>query len=162
MLILKCRVKESIWIGPGEVARDTPISEVFSAGLIEVAVSCIDEREVVLKVEVPPRFQVLRTEIVPPILGEVVSSQNTRTALAQKLITLRFIKKLSCGDLARISGVPVDTLSSVERQDAPIGLDEIEALATGLGISVAELLTPLGITAEERVVVALLGEGLEG
>ncbi len=162
MLILKCRARESIWIGPGDVARDTPISEVFNAGLIEVAVSCINKQEVVLKVEVPPRFQVLRTEIIPPILGEVVSAQNTRTNLAQKLITLRFIKKLSCEDLARISGVPIDTLSSVERQDAPIGLDEIEALATGLGISVAELLTPPGVTAEERMVVALLGEGLPG
>ena len=162
MLILKCKVRESIWIGPEAVARDTPVSEVFNAGLIEIVVSRINKREVVLKVEVPPSFHVLRTEIVPPILGEVVSAQNTRTCLAQKLITLRFIKKLSCEDLASISGVPIDTLSSVERQDAPIGLDEIEALATGLGISVVELLTPPGITAEERVVVALLGEGLEG
>ena len=162
MLILKCKARESIWIGPGEVARDTPISEVFNAGLIEVAVSRIDETEVVLNVEVPPRFQVLHTEIVPPILGEVVSAQNTRTCLAQKLITLRFIKKLSCEDLARISGVALPTLNGVERHDTPIGLDEVEALATGLGISVAELLTPPGLTAEERVVVALLEEGLGG
>ena len=161
MLILKCRARQSIWIGPGAVARDTPVSKVFNAGLIEVAVSRIDETEVVLKVEVPPSFQVSRTELIPPILGEVVSARHTRTCLAQKLITLRFIKKLSCEDLAKISGIPIDTLNSVERQNAPIGLDEIEALATGLGISVAELLTPLGITAQERVVMALLEQNLE-
>ncbi|MEE8387278.1 MAG: helix-turn-helix transcriptional regulator [Acidiferrobacterales bacterium] len=162
MLILKCRARESIWIGPGEAARDTPVREVFNTGLIEIVVSCIDETEVVLKVEVPPSFHVLRTEIVPPILDEVVSSQNTRTILAQKLITLRFIKKLSCEDLARISGVALPTLNNTERHDTPLGFDEVKALAKGLGVSVAELLTPPGITAEERVVMALLEEGLEG
>ena len=159
MLLLKCSARESIWIGPGAVALDTPIGEVFNTGLIEVVVSGITKREVVLGVEAPPNFVVLRTEIVPPVLGEVVSSQNTRTVLAQKLITLRFIKKISCEDLARISGVAVNTLNNAERHDTPIGLDELEALAKGLGVSVAELLKPPGITAEERVVLALLGQG---
>ena len=41
----------------------------------------------------------------------------------------------------------------------PIGLDELEALAAGLSISVAELLKPPGATAEERVVLGLLEQG---
>ena len=162
MLILKCRARESIWIGPGDVALDTPVGEVFSAGLIQVVVSCIKKQVVELRVETPPSFFVFRHEIVSPDLGETGHPQNTCTRLAQKLIALRFIKKISREDLARASGVPVNTLNNAERLGAPIGLDEIEALAKGLGISVAELLKPAGATAEERVVLALLEEGLEG
>jgi len=102
------------------------------------------------------------TQVFPPVLGEGGRSQHTRTVLAQKLLTLRFIKKLSCEDLARISGVPVNALKNAERLGAPIGLNEIEALAKGLGISVAELLKPPGTTVEERVVMALLEQGLDG
>ena len=162
MLILKCRAKESIWIGPGEGAADTPIGEVFTAGLIEVAVHDIKKREVVLKVKAPPSFFVLRHEFIPPGLGVGGSPQTSRTLLAQKLTILCYIKNLSCEDLARFSGVAVDTLKNAERLGAPLGLDEIKALAAGLGISVADLLKPPGATAEERVVLALLGEGLEG
>ena len=162
MLILKCRARESIWIGPGEGTVDTPIGEVFRAGLIEVAVHGIKKREVVLRVEAPPSFFVLRHEFVPPVLGAGGSSRATRTHLAKKLMILRYIKNLSYKDLARISGVAVNTLKQVEALGMPIGLDEIEALATGLGISVAELLKPPGATAEERVVMALLEQGLEG
>jgi len=79
-----------------------------------------------------------------------------------KLITLRFIKKISCEDLARIRGIGVNTLKHAERLDTSIGLDEVEALAKGLGVGVAELLKPPGTTVEERVVMALLEEGLDG
>ncbi len=159
MLILKRRARESIWIGPGDVALDTPVGEVFSAGLIEVVISCIKRQVVEIGVEAPPSFLVLRHEITPPVLvGAGVSPPAVRL-LAQKLITHRFIKKLSREDLARMSGVSVNTLRQAETLGSPIGLDEVEALARGLGMSVAELLKPPGATAEERVVLALLGEG---
>lgn len=128
------------------MALDTPIGEVFSAGLIEVVISCIKRQVVEIGVEAPPSFLVLRHEITPPVL-------------AQKLMTLRFIKQLSREDLARISGVSVNTLKQAETLGSPIGLDEVEALARGLGISVTELLKPLGATAQERVVLAMLELG---
>ncbi len=162
MLILKCRARESIWIGPGDAALDTSVGEVFSAGLIQVVVSSIKKQVVELKVDVPPSFFVLRHEIVSPVLSEAGNPQNTGTCLAQKLITLRYIRKLSREDLARISGVAVNTLKHAERHNTPVGLDEVEALAKGLGVSVAELLKPPGATAEERVVMALLEQGLDG
>ncbi|MDH5649428.1 MAG: helix-turn-helix transcriptional regulator [Gammaproteobacteria bacterium] len=66
--------------------------------------------------------------------------KRARTLLAQKLRLLRFIKNWSQEQLAQISGLDRSYVSSIERAERNVSLDNIEKLADAFNITPDELL----------------------
>jgi len=66
--------------------------------------------------------------------------KRARRRLAQKLRMLRLIKDWSQEDLAGASGLHRTYISSIERGERNVGLDNLEKLADAFGLTVDELL----------------------
>lgn len=66
-----------------------------------------------------------------------------RKLLAQNLRTLRFTRGWSQENLAELSGLHRSQISLLERGQVNIGLDNLEKVATALGLSVGELFLPV-------------------
>lgn len=66
----------------------------------------------------------------------------TRNVLAQHLRFLRFTRGWSQEQLAAASGLHRTYISSVERAQRNVGLDNLERLAQAFGLTVRQLLDP--------------------
>ena len=69
--------------------------------------------------------------------------QSGRIRLAQRLRAERAARGLSQEQLADLAGVHRTYLSSVERAERNISIDNIEQLAAALGLDISKLLEPL-------------------
>ena len=65
---------------------------------------------------------------------------SARSTFASNLRKIRLSKHLSQEQLAELSGLHRTYVGSVERGERNISIDNIEALAKSLGVSVAQLL----------------------
>lgn len=70
------------------------------------------------------------------------NSSNTRVLFAKNLKIFRHIKKISQEELADIAELHRTYVSSVERGERNISIDNMEKLAKALGVDVRELLSP--------------------
>lgn len=69
------------------------------------------------------------------------SSINARQRLAQNIRYLRSQQKLSQEALADLVGLHRTYIGSVERSERNVSLDNIERIATTLGVDISEILT---------------------
>lgn len=67
---------------------------------------------------------------------------NTRVLFAKNLKVFRQMKKISQEELADIAELHRTYVSSVERGERNISIDNMEKLAKALGVDVRELLSP--------------------
>lgn len=135
-----------------------PAATLFESGPIRVQVVGLRESAVYLGVAAPVGLCVLRDDFPLDGMGAPVGS--LRQALAQKLRVLRFMRRHNPESLADAAGVPVARVLAAEGAGAILELDDLEKLARALGVVVAELFRPVGWTAEERLLLAIL-EGEE-
>ena len=70
------------------------------------------------------------------------SSSITRLLFARNLKFFRQLKKISQEELADIAGLHRTYVSSVERGERNISIDNMEKLALALGVDIRELLSP--------------------
>lgn len=68
------------------------------------------------------------------------STKKTRKLLAQKMRLLRFLREWSQEDLAAASGLHRTYISSVERGQCNISIDNIERLASAFSVPAYQLL----------------------
>lgn len=73
--------------------------------------------------------------------GEV--AQSARERLAQRLRAERANRGLSQERLADLAGVHRTYVGSIERSERNVSIDNIEQLATALGLDISDLLAPL-------------------
>lgn len=69
-------------------------------------------------------------------------SADITATLSANIVRLRKAKTLSQEELADICGIHRTYIGSVERQERNVTLSSLEMIATGLGVSVLQLLTP--------------------
>lgn len=72
------------------------------------------------------------------------AGDNARILLAHKTRLLRFLRGWNQSTLARATGLHRTYISAIERGNCNISIDNIQKLASGLGVSVAELFTQGG------------------
>jgi transcriptional regulator with XRE-family HTH domain len=72
--------------------------------------------------------------------GRKVGAENARARLARHIRGLRAELGLSQEALADLAGLHRTYVGSIERQERNVSLDNIEVLASALGVDVAELL----------------------
>jgi len=162
MLILTRKPGQAIEIRPDScVNPQAPLSTLFESGPIHISVTAVSGRTVRLGIQAHPQLCIVREELVARDVTEPLSPP-TRQALAQKLRLLRFMAQLSQRQLAQRAGIGQVTLMVAETGKGVIGLDDVERLARALGVTVSELLRPVGNSWEERVVMALLEQGPSG
>jgi transcriptional regulator with XRE-family HTH domain len=70
------------------------------------------------------------------------NSSTTRVLFAKNLKIFRLMKKISQEELADIAELHRTYVSSVERGERNISIDNMEKLAKALGVDVRELLSP--------------------
>jgi sRNA-binding carbon storage regulator CsrA len=161
MLVLTRKPGQAIEIRPDSLLDpQTPMATLFEAGPISISVAGVSGRTVRLGFQAHPQLCIVRQELLPPVVTEPVLSPPTRQALAQKLRLLRFIAQLSQEQLAQRAGIGQVTLMVAETGKGSIGLGDVERLARVLGVTVSELLRPPCSSWEERVVMALLEQGV--
>jgi transcriptional regulator with XRE-family HTH domain len=69
-------------------------------------------------------------------------TSNTRALFAKNLRLFRQVKKISQEELADIAGLHRTYVSSVERGERNISIDNMEKLAQALGVDIRDLLSP--------------------
>lgn len=79
---------------------------------------------------------------MPPTRQHATAAGSARAALSANLIRLRRAKGWSQEDLALEAGLHRTFIAHVERQARNISLDNIERLASALGVQSFELLIP--------------------
>lgn len=70
-------------------------------------------------------------------------SPNITATISANIVRLRKAKSLSQEELADICGIHRTYIGSVERQERNLTLSSLEMIATGLDVSVLQLLTPV-------------------
>jgi transcriptional regulator with XRE-family HTH domain len=78
---------------------------------------------------------------VLPGIAESSKSKHARHLLARRLRALRFVRGWSQEALAEASGLHRTYISSIERAACNVGLDNLEKLAVGLEVALADLLS---------------------
>ena len=135
----------------------TPVGLLFENGPICIRVASVRGKLVQLGVTADTRLTILRDELVVHT-GTGPLPADVRAMLGRKLRLLRFMRKLSAALLAESAGVALTTVLAAERGAGVVDIDDLEKLATALGVPVVELLREPGATPEERVMLALLRE----
>lgn len=85
-----------------------------------------------------------------------------REGLARKLRVVRLVRRLSSEGLALAAGMSLTAVMAAESGTGEVYLEDVEKMAQALKVSIGELFREPGGTVEERVVLALLGEGEQG
>ena len=158
MLILTRKQGQSLTINPEpSIDPATPVARLFASGPIRVQVLGLHGPPVRLGVEADPGFCILREEL-RPAAGPL--PEGARRVLARKLKVLMFRHRHSTQSLAAASGLTAARVWAAESGVGVLQLDDLERLAVALGVKVVELFRPVGRTAEERLVLAILeGDG---
>lgn len=74
-------------------------------------------------------------------MARTSAREDARILLAHKTRLLRFMRGWNQSALARATGLHRTYISAIERGNCNISIDNIQKLASGLGVSVAELFT---------------------
>lgn len=74
-------------------------------------------------------------------MARTSAREDARILLAHKTRLLRFLRGWNQSALAHAAGLHRTYISAIERGNCNISLDNIQKLASGFGVSVAELFT---------------------
>ena len=88
------------------------------------------------------------------------NKKRARMLLGRKLRLLRFVRGWSQEDLSEASGLHRTYISSVERANCNVSLDNIEKLADAFGRPVHDLLTLSETAASEERLLSALTESI--
>ena len=157
MLFLTRKPGQSLTIHPKpEVRPETPLAVLFEGGPIRVQVAHVHGQQVRLGLAAHSGLSILREELTPFPAKVTTGAENPRRVLARRLKVLRFLSRYTVASLAAAAEVPAARVAAAETASGALELDDLEKLARVFGVKVAELFEPVGRTAEERLLLALL------
>lgn len=158
MLIPTRKPGEALHIEPDPAAGDDP-KVWFADGPIRVRIQDVRRHMVRLGIQAARAFKVLRDELASNLHSLGMDCAPMRTTLARKVRLLRQMRKWSADQLAQAAGLSPTVVVGVETGRGHVGFADLEALARAFGLAVAELLLPPGCTPQERLLLAVWGEG---